>query len=72
MVTMRFFEISSIFFAIVYLGEATVYADDNLEDIEVDANGYMMFCPCMGKAILLCVFHSNCNCFILQCNTGSV
>ena len=71
MVTMRFFEISSIFFAIVYLGEATVYADDNLEDIEVDANGYMMFCPCMGKAILFCTFHSNCN-FIVQCNKVSV
>ena len=71
MVTMRFFEISSIFFAIVYLGEATVYADDNLEDIEVDPNGYMMFCPCMGKAILFCIFVYTCN-FIVQCNKVNV
>ena len=72
MVTMRFFEISSILFAIVYLGEPTVYADDSLGDIEVDPNGYMMFCPCMGKAILFCIFDSNCKCFIVQCNTLSV
>ena len=58
---MRFSEMLSILFAIVYLGESTVYADDSLEDIEVDPNGYMMFCPCMGKAILFCIFHSNCN-----------
>ena len=49
MVTMRVSEILSIFFAIVYLVEPTVYADDSLEDIEVDPNGYMMFCPCMGR-----------------------
>ena len=72
MVTMRFFEISSIFFAIVYLGESTVFADDRPEDIEVDPNGYMMFCPCMGKAILFSIFDSNCNCCIVQCNKLSV
>ena len=70
MVTMRFFEISSIFFAIVYLGEPTVYADDSLEDIEVDPNGYMMFCPCMGKAILFCIFVYTC--IIVQCNKVNV
>ena len=69
MVTMRFFEISSIFFAIVYLGESTVFADDRPEDIEVDPNGYMMFCPCMGKAILFSIFDSN---FIVQCYKVSV
>ena len=46
---MRFSEMLSILFAIVYLGESTVYADDRLDDIEVDPNGYMMFCPCMGR-----------------------
>ena len=61
---MRFSEMLSILFAIVYLGESTVYADDGLDDIEVDPNGYMMFCPCMGKAILLCIFHSNSNCYL--------
>ena len=67
---MRFSEMLSILFAIVYLGESTVYADDGLDDIEVDPNGYMMFCPCMGKAILFCIFHSNC--IIVQCNKVSV
>ena len=68
---MMFSEMLSILFAIIYLGESTVYADDSLDDVEVDPNGYMMFCPCMGKAILLCTFYSNCN-FILQCNMVSV
>lgn len=71
MVTMRFFEISSIFFAIVYLGEPTVNADDSLEDIEVDPNGYMMFCPCMGKAILFFILILVAT-VIVQCNTLSV
>ena len=37
------------FLCIIHGGDAIVLTKDNLEDIEVDPNGYMMFCPCMGK-----------------------
>ena len=26
-----------------------IIASDNLDDIEIDPNGYVMFCPCMGR-----------------------
>ena len=37
------------FICLIHAGNATDLTKDNLEDIEVDPNGYMMFCPCMGK-----------------------
>jgi hypothetical protein len=37
------------FLCLIYGGKAVVVTKENLEDIEVDPNGYMMFCPCMGK-----------------------
>ena len=46
---MERFGILTIFICCILYVNAVIITNDSPQDIEVDPNGYIMFCPCMGK-----------------------
>ena len=47
---MKNIETFHIFLFLILNGKTIVVANNNsLDDVDIDPNGYMMFCPCMGK-----------------------
>ena len=46
---MKNIETFHIFLLLILNWKTFVAANNSLDDVEIDPNGYMMFCPCMGK-----------------------
>ena len=42
-----------VFICFICYVHANVQTNDVKTDVEVDSNGYMMFCPCMGEYLIV-------------------